>query len=63
MTQNNKKITELMSLANGIKPLIEALDSEMQTITTRMADLEVLGLSKSVEKFPVKSVEKFPVKL
>lgn len=44
MTQNNKKITELMSLANGIKPLIEALDSEMKTITTRMADLEALGL-------------------
>lgn len=44
MNQKNKHITELMELACQAKPLIEALASEMTVITTRMADLEALGL-------------------
>jgi len=44
MSQKNKHITELMSLANEVKPLIEALGSEMAVITNRMAELKALGL-------------------
>jgi len=44
MTQKNKHITDLMAVASEVKPLIEALASEMAVITTRMAKLEALGL-------------------
>ncbi|OAI08052.1 hypothetical protein [Methylomonas methanica] len=49
MTQKSKHITELMALANEVKPLIKALASEMAVVTTRMAELEVLGLIYAYE--------------
>jgi len=49
MTKKSKHITELMELANEVKPLIKALASEMAVVTTRMAELEVLGLIYAYE--------------
>ena len=44
MTQANKQIADLIALANQVTPLIEGLASDISAITTRMAELEALGL-------------------